>query len=83
MVVVNACPLCQANEESVDHLLLDCKVTPAVESGVELVWVLLGAFKIYFNLLEEWKVLIRSARGMEMWKVSFVAIVENMERKAS
>ena len=34
MIVVNACPLCLANEELVDHLLLHCRLTKSLCSSI-------------------------------------------------
>lgn len=72
-IIVNACPMCLEDDESVDHLLIRCKAAREVWSHV-LRWfdcslvfptTVFEAFdSLHLNLL--------SARGRIMWRLSFL-----------
>ena len=75
MVVVNACPLCLADEETVDHLLLHCKMTKALWSSIlndfNCCWVLPESLPDFF---QQWISPINTSKGKTMpypfWHVS-------------
>lgn len=75
-IVVNACTLSLANEETVDHLLLNCRVAYALRRSVlswfKCSWVLYRSVK---DLSESCLLLSFSVRGRVMWRTSFVAIL--------
>lgn len=63
VIVVNACPLCLSDEESVDHLLLNCKVA---REGIQSLVVLVEA-GVFPRKIDEpfdaWKFAIGSSKG--------------------
>ena len=67
IIIVNACPLCLASEETVDHLLLNCKVVQAVWKSVigwfDCSWVLPSSL---LDLFDAWKKSVGNARGKVM-----------------
>lgn len=76
VTIVNACIMCLASNESMDHLLLNCKVAQAVwTSGLgwfECSWTLPCSLQ---HLFEAWKMCVGSARGKIMWRPSFLAVL--------
>ena len=76
LVLVNACPLCLQDEESVEHLLLKCSFTHRVWTTVldsfGCRWVLPNSL---LALFEAWINPPVAPRGKEMWNWSFVAVI--------
>ena len=74
--MVNACPLCLKDEESVDHLLLKCnfahKTWSVVLGWFGCSWILPNSL---LNLFEAWICLPLAPRGKEMWKLSFFVVI--------
>lgn len=74
VMMVNACPMCLAEKESIDHLWLNCKTA-------ESMWkLILGWFHCYEpcpnsipSLFEYWR--MGSKRGKSMRNLSFMAVV--------
>ena len=75
-IVVNACPMCLEDEESIDHLLLWCnsavKIQNTVISWFGCSWVLPKQIE---DLFMAWKSPIRSNKGKGMWKITFLAVI--------
>ena len=72
VVVVNACPFCLKDEESVDHILVKCNFANMTRS------VVLGLFMVPYSLsdlFEAWTCPSMAPRGKEMWKLSFLAVI--------
>lgn len=68
MVVVNGCPMCFSKEETVNHLLLNCKVAHLLWRSVMdcfgCSWVFPNCI---VELFQAWRSPVRSHRGKEMW----------------
>lgn len=66
--MVNDCPLCSANEDTVDHLLLNCRVAQvlwrSILSWFKYRWVLRRSIR---DLVEAWHLQSLSIRGRVMW----------------
>ena len=75
MIIVNACPLCLVDEESVNHLL-HRKLTNAHWSSTlkefNFSWVLPQSLS---ELFHQWFYLISSSKGKTMWLLSFLACI--------
>ena len=76
VIVVNACPMCLAGEESIDHLLLNCSIAQHLWRSV------LGWFHVYtpiphslLSLLAFWTLGVESKRERIMRSVSFLATI--------
>ena len=76
MVVVHACLLCLADEESVDHLLLHCRLTkalcPCIFIDFSCSWVLLQSLP---KLFQQWFCPISRFKGKTIWRLSFLAFI--------
>ena len=74
--MVNACPLCLTDEESVDHILFKCNFAHSTWSVVlgwfGCSWVLPNSLS---DLFEAWICLSMAPRGKEMWRLSFLGMV--------
>ena len=74
MLIVNACPLCLANEESVDHLFLHCKQTKAIWLAIlkefNCSWFIPLSFPDMFH---QWACPISTSKGKIMWRLSLIA----------
>ena len=76
VMTVNACPMCLADEETVDHLLVNFK-------AAQYLWkLILGWFKYNGlirnslpSLFEYWKLGVGSKGGKTMSKFSFLAVI--------
>lgn len=82
-MVVNACPMCLAGEETLDHLLLSCKVAQALWRSVLIrlfgcSWVL---HRHHRELFKEWYLLPGSVKGRIMWRSSFLVIIWTIWRE--
>lgn len=72
----NACPMCLADAESIDHLLLNCKYD-------QMTWrTVLNLFGCYgplpnslLQLFEAWKIGMGHLRERIMWKLPSLAII--------
>lgn len=71
-IIVNACHMCLAAEESVDYLLLNCKIAHCIWKSI------LGSFGVSGVLpapllghFKAWKFVTSSQRGKIMWSSSF------------
>lgn len=70
--IVNASPMRLEDEESVDHLLLNCRLPQFLwRSVVRWFGCRRVLLKYLHNLFEAWKVAVGSTRGRFMWKASF------------
>eukprot|EP00268_Persea_americana_P012878 TRINITY_DN15545_c0_g1_i6.p1 TRINITY_DN15545_c0_g1~~TRINITY_DN15545_c0_g1_i6.p1 ORF type:complete len:174 (-),score=24.45 TRINITY_DN15545_c0_g1_i6:44-565(-) len=76
MVVVNACPMCLVDEESIDHLLLNCRVPQCPWKAI------LGWFHYcsplphsLTALFKSWRLGVGPKRGRIMWRLSFLAAI--------
>ena len=76
MTIVNGCPMYLRDEESVDHLLLNCKsaqsIWMAIVGGFGCCWVLPHALP---ELFQAWKAPIGDPRGKVMWWLSFFVVI--------
>lgn len=73
-IIVNACPIRLADEESNYHLLLNCKVAEEVWSHIIEWFDCSWAFpKSFLEAFEPWYVMLFSVRGRPMWRVTFLA----------
>ena len=74
--MVNACPMCLEDEETVDHLLLRCiyavKIWNSVIGWFGCKWVLP---KLLQHLFEAWKSPTGSLRGKELCKLLFLLAI--------
>lgn len=74
--IVNACPSCFQAKETVDHLLLNCKIVLSMwEAFLQAFgcrWVMLNRF---FDLFLQWRWGASPGRGRIMWYCSFSAII--------
>lgn len=68
-------PMCLREEESVDHLMLNCRIAQALWTAV-VGWF--GCSCVFresiIELIQAWKTPIRALRGKEMWRLSFRAV---------
>ena len=75
-IIVNACPMCLADEESVEHLLLNCKVAKGLWSEVlswfHCSWTQLRSIR---GLFEAWLLEVGSNRGRILWRTAFPALL--------
>lgn len=75
-IMVNACPMCLANEESVDHLLLRCKVAQAlwlfVVGWFDCFWTFPQSVGDFF---QAWHLRSSSVREKIMWRTSFLLVL--------
>lgn len=75
-ITVNACPMCSADEETVDHLLFSCKVSQSLWISI-LAWF--GSNWVFPSLIlalfECWKTLTNSPKGKEMWRSFFLGML--------
>ena len=76
MTIANGCPMCLRDEESVDHLLLNCKEAQslwrAVVGWFDCRWVFP---KSLIELFQAWKEPIGIPRGKELWRFTFLAVI--------
>ena len=72
--IVNACPMCLADEEAMDHLFLNCRVAQFLWTSV-FSWLDVSGVLPFslFHLFEVWNLGVSSCRGRIMWRCSFVA----------
>ena len=81
-IIVNACLLCPADEEIVNHLFHNCSVTQVlwilVLEWFECSWVFPLSL---FTFFEAWMMGVGSSRGRILWKLSFLATMSVMEGK--
>ena len=76
MTIVNGWPMCFRHEESVNHLMLNCKTT-------RFIWMsVVGWFEFccalpnsLLELFQAWKAPIGDSRGKVMWRLSFLAVI--------
>ena len=75
-IIVNACPVCLVNEESVDHLLLNCKVAQGLWSEV-LNWFHCSWAhpRSIGGLVEAWLLEVGSIKRKLMCKTAFPALL--------
>lgn len=75
-ILVNTCPMCLADEELVDHLLLRCRVAQEIWSHVLRLfhcgWVFPNSFLEVFQARDLRCTLVR---GRLMWSLSFLAVI--------
>lgn len=75
-ILANACPMCLADEELVDHLLLRCKVAQALWTSVVrwfgCWWTFPGSVR---ELFQAWHVRTHSPRGKIMWRSAFSMVI--------
>ena len=83
-ILVNACPMCLEEEETVDHLTLNCRVANMIWNSV------LGWFSYSWafprpiqDLIKSWKSPISHPRGKEMWNVAFLAVIWTLWKERS
>ena len=81
-IVVNGFPMCLRDEESVNHLLLNCSIASTLWYSVAdwfgCSWVFPDCILDHFL---SWKSPIGSSRGKEMWRLSFLAVLDHLEGK--
>lgn len=74
VIIVNACPMCLSDEESVDYLLLNCVVAHKpwnmLLSSFQCSWVLPRTIT---DLYYAWKLPISSPKWKILWCLSFFA----------
>eukprot|EP00268_Persea_americana_P020191 TRINITY_DN20423_c0_g2_i1.p1 TRINITY_DN20423_c0_g2~~TRINITY_DN20423_c0_g2_i1.p1 ORF type:complete len:102 (-),score=3.72 TRINITY_DN20423_c0_g2_i1:199-504(-) len=74
IIIINACPMCLADEETVDHLLLGCKtaysIWIAALSWFGLSWTFL---KTLLDHLNAWKLMSGATKGKQLWMTFFLA----------
>lgn len=74
-ILVNACPMCLADEDTMDYLLLNCKVAQglwfAVLSSFGCGWVLPWTI---FALFEAWHLAAGPERGRAVWRTAFLGV---------
>lgn len=72
-ILVNGCLMCLAEAETVNHLLLNCKVAQKLWNSIltwfDCSWLMPTRLSIMF---EAWSLLMGSVRGRVMWKHSFL-----------
>ena len=74
--VVNACPMCSEDEETIDHLLLRCNSAVRIWNSVVSCFGCSWIFpKHVQDLFVAWKSPIKSQKGKEMWKLSFLVVI--------
>ena len=75
-ILVNACPMCLKDEETIGHLLLRCnnavKIWNTVINWFGCSWVFPKHVQVLFMA---WKSPIGSQKGKEMWKLTFLAVI--------
>ena len=77
--IVNACPMCLAGEESIDHLLLNCSIA-------QYLWrMVLGWFYVSTSiphsllvLFEFWRLGVGFKKGKIMLSVSLLAVIRSI-----
>ena len=73
---MNGCPMCLRDEESVEHLLLNCKsaqtIWMAIIGGFDCCWALPHSLP---ELFQAWKTPIGDPRGKVMWRLSFLLVI--------
>lgn len=82
MAIVNPCPLCLEAEDTVDHILLTCKLAQSI-------WLcILGLFgyswvfpSSILGRFEGCNSFVGSSRGKIMWKISFLQLFGQYRRK--
>ena len=83
MKIVNGCPMCLRDEESVDHLLLNCKSAQslwmAIIGGFGCCWALPQSLPPAFPSLKGST--IGDPRGKVMWRLSFLAVIWTIWRE--
>ena len=81
-ILVNACPMCLEDEETIDHLLLRCnsatKIWNNIISWFGCSWVFPKNIQ---DLFMAWKSPQRSHQGKEMWNLSFLAVIWHIWRE--
>eukprot|EP00268_Persea_americana_P051206 TRINITY_DN5634_c0_g1_i2.p1 TRINITY_DN5634_c0_g1~~TRINITY_DN5634_c0_g1_i2.p1 ORF type:complete len:237 (-),score=29.60 TRINITY_DN5634_c0_g1_i2:1636-2346(-) len=76
MVIVNACPMCLKNAESVDHLFLNCGVVQGLWNDVYSWFDIRGVLPAHFSqLFEIWMLRVRSTGGRILWRTYFLATI--------
>ena len=76
MIVVNCCPICIGDEESVDHLLLNRNVAQLIWRSVFASFGCSWVFpKCILELYQAWNLQNRSHKGKEMRRLSFLAVI--------
>ena len=74
-IIVNACPMCLASEETVDHLLLNCKVTQGlwyeVLSWFDCCWTQPSSI---LRLFEAWRLEVGSNIWRVIWRTAFLDV---------
>eukprot|EP00268_Persea_americana_P013064 TRINITY_DN15690_c0_g1_i1.p1 TRINITY_DN15690_c0_g1~~TRINITY_DN15690_c0_g1_i1.p1 ORF type:complete len:100 (-),score=15.94 TRINITY_DN15690_c0_g1_i1:254-553(-) len=74
--IVDACPMCLANEESIDHLLLNCNSAQCLWKTIFRWFHCSGPLPSSFSALYEfWGLGVGSIRGRLLWKLSFLAAI--------
>ena len=76
VIVVNASPTCLANEESIDHLLLNCSLNQRIWRSIFSWFKFCGPLPNSTpSLFGFWRLGVGSKRGQVMWKLSFSAAI--------
>lgn len=72
--MVNCCPMCLGDEESVDHLFLNCNVARMIRRSAVDNFRCSWAFpKGIQELYQVWYPTIGLPKGKELWRLSFLA----------
>ena len=69
-------PMCLSDEESMNHLLLNCKIAQSLWMSVvgwfDCSWALPNSLT---ELFQAWKNPLGGSRGKVMWRLSFLAMI--------
>lgn len=76
LIIVNACPMCLAVEESIDHFLLNCLITHYLWRST-LWWFHISTPipNSLSSLFEFWRLGVGFRRRRIVWNVSFLAVI--------
>lgn len=78
MIVVNACLLCLAAEESVDHLLLNCRLANTIWNSFLRSFDCSCVLDSISGLLFSWWLSIGLSKGRIMWCLSFFGVISTI-----
>lgn len=73
MIVTNACPLCFVAEETVNHIMLNCRMSEQVWNSIARCFDC--SLVMPHGLFEAWLLFPRASKYRIMWRLSFLAII--------
>lgn len=82
VIIVNACLMCLTEEESIDHLLLNCSISQRLWKAI-FSWFHVASplSQSFSSLFQFWRFGVGPRRGRSMWNLCFLANIWTIWRE--